>query len=268
MNNQFRAIVYEEYFLYGVDYLPLSGASGTVFTEFQVRIQRDSVFKLRAVNYRATDARILWRTRDDATGEYFQKGSPDMRATCGRPLTGDFSMVGAYNDFLPFILPTPRRIQPSTNITVEASDFSGADNTVRIALHGGKVKDGAPPWAKKYKRVKDITYELDVGTVGANATLPAVLTTDTDSDFLIEGLTASRAGQATIFISEGTRGRDWMDRYIHLDLVFGRSMFPNLLLKKTPRFIERGRNISVSVTDISGAANRVRLYFIGQKLYG
>jgi len=275
MSPQTRALAWEEYFIYSAEFLPLAAASSvnlalasSVFSNFEIKIAKDSDFKLYGITYRSTDSRIRMRLRDDAFGRYLQKGAPDLRALAGRPYTGDYSMVGAYNDFIPYILPIPYRLSAATTLTVEASDFSAVSNTTRISFHGSKVRQGAPPYAKNYRYRIPYTYEIDLGTISASTAVVGVLSTDTDSDFLVEDITGVRTDEATILISEGARGRDWMDRATHFDNVAGRGMFQNNLPKKMPRFITRGGNISITVTDVSAASNTVRVYFTGVKLYG
>lgn len=268
MGNNFRALTYEEYFIYNAEYLTLASGTGVAFTDFLVKVAKDVDFKFYGISYIADDARIRMRILDDSFGRYLQKGSPDMRAIAGRPITGDFSMASHHNDFLPFMWPVPYRVSAGATLTVQASDFSGAAQNVRISFHGSKMRNGPAPWLKNYRYRIPFIYEIDLGAITASSTLVGVLSTDTDADFLVQTLTGVRTGPATILIQEGARGRDWMDRATHFDNVIGTSYHPNNMLIKTPRFITRGGNVSISVTDLSGAANTVRVYFVGMKLYG
>jgi hypothetical protein len=259
---------WEEYFVYSVNFLPLTGGAGTAFTAGEIKVAKDADWKLYAVTYIADDARIFMRLKDDSYGRYLQKGDPDMRAIAGRPISGDYGMRAIYNDFLPFMWSTPYRVAAATTLTAEASDFSGSDNNARISFHGAKIRPGAPPWARPYRYRIPFTYEIDLGSIAASGNAVGVLSTDTDSDFLVEMISGFRTGRCTITISEGARGRDWMDRAVHFDNLVGRGHFANRLLKNLPRFITRGGNISINVTDLSAAANTVRVYFHGLKLYG
>lgn len=263
-----RPLTYEEYFAYTAEFLPLTAALGTNFATFELKIAKDALFKLKAISYIADDARIRARFSDTASGRYLQKGNPDMRALAGRPLTGAFSMTPHLNEFIPYKLGTPYKIPAASIFRVEASDDSNASNNARITFHGAKVREGAPPWARAYRFRSPFIYEIDLGAIAANGAAIGILSTDTDSDFLVESVTGVRTGSCTILIAEGARGRDWMDRATHFDNMVGMANFPNDLLKQSPRFIARGGTISVNVTDLSGASNTVRVYFIGVKLYG
>lgn len=269
MSKDFRPLKWEEYFIYSAEYLPLAAGTGTAFTDFEIRIARDADFKIYGITYIATDARIFMRLKDNSFGRNLEKGDLDMRAIAGRPISGDFAMLGqVYNDFIPYLWSVPYRLSGGATMTVQCADFANVSNNVRISFHGAKVRNSPAPWLRPYKYRIPFTYELDMGAIGANASLVQVMSLDTDSDFLVQKLTGVRTGPCTLLIGEGSRGRDWMDRSVHFDNLVGRSMFPNNLLEKTPRFLQRGSTLSANVTDTSGASNTVRLYFHGIKLYG
>lgn len=263
-----RPLSYEEYFIYAAEYLPLSAGTGTDFREYQVKIAKDANFKLRGMTYIADDARILFRFREDAFGRYLQKGNMDMRAMVGRPITGPTAMGAHQNEFYPFVYSRPYRLQAGSTLTVEAAENSNASNNVRLALHGSKVRTGIPPWQEtKYRYTLPFIYEANVGTIAANGSATAVITIDQSSDFLVRQITGVRTGAATILLSESARGRDWMDRATHFDNVVGLGFAPNRLLQTTPRFLRHGSNLTVAVTDLSGASNVVRVYFEGEQLF-
>lgn len=261
-------LTYEEYFAYSAEFLPLTAALGTNFATFELKIAKDAPFKLKALTYRSDDSRVRVRFSDTASGRYLQKGNPDLRALAGRPIGGAFGMTPNTNEFIPFRLGTPYKIPAASIFRVEASDDSNTSNNLRLTFHGAKVREGAPPWAQAYRFRSPFIYEIDLGAIAANASAIGVLSTDTDSDFLVEQITGVRTGSCTCLISEGARGRDWMDRATHFDNMVGMAHFPNNLLKQSPRFIARGGTISVNITDLSGASNTVRVYFIGVKLFG
>ena len=268
MAQQFKPLMWEEYFIYSTNFLPLTGGTGTAFTINEIRIAKDADFKIYAITYRADDARIFMRLRDDTYGRYLQKGDPDMRAIAGRPISGPASMAPVQNEFLPYLWPVPYRIPASSTLAVEASDFSGSDNNARISFHGAKIRPGAPPWARNYRFRVPFTYELDFGAIGASGTGTQTVTMDSDSDFLVKSISGVRGQSCTILVSEGARGRDWMDRNVHFDSFAGVGYFQNRLPENMPRFITRTGSIQAQVTDLSGASNTVRVYFNGIKLFG
>ena len=89
---------------------------------------------------------------------------------------------------------------------------------------------------------------------------------DVDSDFMVQKITGTYTGAASLIIADGGRERWWMDKAVYIDTIVGNGQFPFILT--SPRFIYRGSQISVSLSDLSGATNTIRIVFEGVKMYG
>ncbi len=262
--------IWKEYYTYTAEFLPLSGSSapGTVgaFEDFAIRIDPDSDFEFVKTSYVDSDDRFRIKYQDDSMGRFLQKGSIDVRTIGGHP-TSLLPLTGV-SDFIPFIWPRPYLISAATTFTVQAADFSGNDNTIRITFHGSKIRPGEAPWKRNIRAAIPYVYPLNnVGTISvdANATTSVSIPLDIDSHFVVNKIVGTRTGAALVTIKDGARDRQWMDRAVHFDNLVGSGRFPNIL--PSNRFVQRGAVISVTVQDLSGSANTIEMNFVGTKLY-
>ncbi len=270
MRNSAPAGYWKEYFLYSAFFDNLAAGNGTVFTNFEVRIDPDSDFEFVKTIFQPTSARVRVSYRDDTNSRHLMKGEQDIRTIGGTAL---YSMAPVTPrlapGFVPYVWPIPYVISGATTLTVEAADFSGLQTDFYLSFHGSKVRPGRAPWDGPFRAKVPYVYPITTtGTVSvpANGSASASIVTDKDAHFVIYKLTGSRTGACTVEIKDGARDRQWMDATaVHFDNLVGNGHFPNNL--PSPRFVYRGSVITVNLTDLSGASNVVEMNFIGVKLY-
>ena len=266
-------MAWKEYYIYNIDNTSLSagpgGGAGATPVPTTIRTDSDADFEVMKRTHIATDSRIFVEYRDDAYGRFLQSGQLDLRAISGTPLTTSAAgEVGIHpNNFLPYILTRPFLVRAATNFTANFADFSGSANSIRQSLHGAKLRVGRAPWDAKWKATPYFDYTTPPGSLSMAANTSDVhnLSINIDSHFLIRRITATRTGAALITVKDGATERQWMNTPVHIDNFAGNSQFPNIL--PAPRFVWRGSVINITVQDLSGAANEVRLTFSGEKLY-
>jgi len=274
---------WREYFCYSADFvgaqaLPAGTLDGLpsvqVFNDFAIAMHSDSDFELLRAIYLASNQKVYARIRDEASGRLLQRGTVDLRTVAGQGTTlGPIETTA----FLPFDWPEPYVIGASSVLTVSAADASGAANAVRLTFHGNKIRPGRSPWLyngdgspKRYRAKVPYTYVLPPDgvsfVIAANATVLFSAPVDIEADFLALEVTAVHTGSATVLMLDGAgRERLWSDRAVEISNLFGNGQFPNVL--PSPRFIPRGSSISATISDLSGAVNRVKLIIAGVKLY-
>ncbi|HDK42887.1 MAG TPA: hypothetical protein ENG87_05890 [Candidatus Pacearchaeota archaeon] len=254
--------MWKEYFIYGIS-KTLTAGTGTSFESNNMRIDSDADFEFNKSTYVATNDRIKLKYKDDSIGRYLTKGQPDIKAIAGRNILP----MGLSNSFIPFIWPRPYIISAGTNFVVETADYSNAANTLRLAFHGGKIRQGEAPWKKRFRAAVPFVYSFTNGsqTVTANSTITPTIEVDIDAHFLVQKITGIRTGEALVLINEGARGREWSNVALHIDNFIGNGSFPNILMAN--RFILRGSVVSFNIQDISGASNVIDIDLIGVKLY-
>ena len=257
---------WKEFFVYNFQNTSLPAGTGNAFEDTVVLFDSDAAFEGMKLIHVATDSRIYMKMADDALGRQYQNQELDLRTVSGtRLFTSGVVDVGIHpNNFLPSILTVPMYIQAATSITTQFADFSGAANSIRLALHGAKIRAGVAPWNKKWNARIPFWYTNSVD-LDANGSGSFVISTNMDSAFLVQKITGTRTGPATINIYDGSTGRSWMDRPMHIDNLVGNSQYPNVMT--APRFIPRGAVVNIQLTDLSGAANTIDLVFHGQKLF-
>ena len=257
---------WKEYFVYNFQDISLAASLGTAFEDVVVRFDSDADFEGMKLIHVATDSRIYVRMSDDAIGRQYQNSRVDLRAISGtRLFTSGVVDVGIHpNNVIPAIMTAPMLIKAATSFTVQFADFSNAANSVRLAIHGAKIRAGVAPWNKKWAARIPFWYTNTV-TLDANGSSSFTISTNMDSAFLIQKITGTRTGAATINIIDGATSRAWMDRPMHIDNIVGNSQYPNIMT--APRFVPRGSVVNVQLTDLSGEENVIELIFHGQKLY-
>lgn len=263
-----------EYFIYSISFLALPVGNGNSYVDGELKIDSDADFQFMKSMYFSTNdnANTYVKYKDDSSGRYLLKNGLSLRNIAGRSLSIDNS--GSF-DFRPFVWPQPYNIRRATTMSIQlANSHAIVAPDVYIAFHGGKIRQGIAPWKNpNYKKVP-YTYPLPrnannipEGTVQvtANQTVTISISTDKDSDFVVNKITGQATGNALITLQEGGRDRQWMNAPTHIRNLVGSGAFPNVLA--APRFVPRGSIVSVSIQDISGAINNVELNLHGQKLF-
>ena len=251
--------IWKEYFLYSVDNTSLAAGSGAAYTETNIKIDTDADFELIKRSHVVTDNQILVKFKDDTEGRFYQVTGLDLLS-----ISGDHSNNSLINFFLPYILPQPIIIKAATTYTTELSDYSGSTNSIRLTLHGSKIRTGKAPWNFPVRKKVSFDYNANI-TVGANQTVVHNIPINIDSHFIVKKITGKRTGSALITVKDTATEKSWMNTPIHINNFLGSGQYPNNL--PSPRFIYRGTNISIQVQDLSGSSNTIRINFSGEKLF-
>lgn len=259
-------MAWKEYFVYNLENTNLTAGSGVAFEDTTIRMDSDADFELMKLHHIATDSRIFVRFLDAAYGRQLQNAGIDLRAVSGTifAATGVVDVGIHPNNFIPAIVPRPYLIRAATSFTASFADFSGATNSIRLSLHGAKLRTGKAPWNARWKATPPFFYVGGV-VLGANETASFNIAVNIDSHFLCRKITAVRTGACLVNITDTATDRAWMNVPTHIDNIAGNSQFPNIL--PAPRFVYRGSVVNVVVTDISGNPNTVRIVLHGEKLF-
>lgn len=279
------APTWKEFFIYSANFTgtqvlaagTVNGAPGVqVFQEFDIKIDSDADFEFLKTMYTFTDPRVYARYADQTSGRFLQRGTLDLRLVSGTGVT--LGLAGFESAaFLPFIWPEAHLIPAASVFAVQAADFSGAQNTVRVSFHGNKVRAGYSPWQfdpdgrpKKYARRLPYTYAIppdaNVAPIAASGTVQAAAPLDMEADFLATHVTAQAQGAYTVLMEDAAgRERRWSDTPVHISNFAGNGPVPMKL--PSPRFFYRGGSILATVNDLSAATNRWRIFVHGVKLY-
>lgn len=193
----------------------------------------------------------------------------------------------------PYRLDAPKIIRRTNQVRVTLTDVSAALNNVRLLLTGASLFS-APPFAiPKFVAAEPFFMTVnfggeatdDVPAVGANGTVPFGRRTPGDSWFECTRMTLSAtattlAGGGTIQVS--TNGfRDWFRQPVHFLLVgctdflgnFAGIDAPNnphapFAYEFTPpKLLPPSTQLQITVTDLSGAPNSVRVTLHGNRRY-
>jgi len=268
-----KAPTWKEYYVYSTLFTALPVGTGLAYSDGEIRIDSDADFEFSKTMYFSSNdnANVYLKYRDDSTGRFLMKNAASARTIGGRALSVDNS--GAF-DFRPFLWPLPYKIRRGTTFMVQAANSNAiiAPN-VYLAFHGAKMRQGLAPWkqpALKMPYVYGLTRSantLPEGTVQipANGTITATISVDKDSSFVATKMTGSATGSCLVTIQEQGRDRQWMNTSTHIRNILGSGAEPNIL--PSPRFVEKGSVISISLQDLSGAVNNIEMNFIGFKMF-
>lgn len=257
---------WKEYYVYSIDNTSLTAGTGVAFTDTTIRTDTDAHFELMKRTHVATDSRILVTFKDNSYGRNYSNAALDLRDISGAPVS-DITLGSAvqHRGFIPFILPSSVPIRAGTTYTGSFSDFSGIANSLRLALHGAKLRGGKAPWDEPWRGRLPFDYTTGSVSVAANGTVGTNVSIDIDAHFLVHKITATRDGNALITVKDGSTDRQWSNVALHLDNFAGNAHFPNIL--PAPRFVYKGSVIDITLQDLSGASNSIRVNFIGEKLF-
>lgn len=257
---------YLEYFCYNWEDTSIAAGTGTLFEDTNVRIDQDADFVALANVYSATDPNILVRFINEDTGQYLYNRACDVSSIAGSGIAGN-TVGGQAEEYLYYACPLccPMRINGGPIVTMQAADFNNSGtNALYFTMHGAKIRKGQAPWLQNYKRRSPFVYS-DTVQVAANGAIPMNLPINQDADFAVYSITAWMDGNATILIKDGGSDRIWMDRAMRIRNMVGNGQKPHIL--EAPRMIYRGTGITVTLADLSGSANDIRLAFHGEKLF-
>jgi hypothetical protein len=266
MANRGEINAWKEYYIYNIENTSLAAGTGVTFTDTTIRTDTDADFELIRRSHVATNSRILVQFKDDAYGRLYQNSALDLRDISGAPVS-DITVGSAvqHKGILPFTLPRPILIRAATTYTASLSDASGLANSLRMSLHGAKIRPGKAPWNEPWRARPEFDYTTGAVTIAANQTSSVNISINIDAHFLIHKITSTRGGNALITVKDGATDRQWMNTAVHIDNFAGNGHFPNIL--PAPRFIYKGSVINVTIQDLSGASNTIRLNFHGEKLF-
>jgi len=242
--------MWKEYYIYGFN-KTLSGGSGSVFESYSLRVDSDADFEWHKTCYQATGGNILAKIQDDSIGRYLFKTTADLRAIAGNSIQ------------TPFIWPRPYVVSAGTTLTWELSDATGVSNTVRMAMHGAKIRPGENPMQRHYRALVPFVYGTGRQTITANTTASLRIDIDRDSYFMVQKITGWWNKDCLVFLKEGDR--TWMNTAIHIANLVGTGQYPNVMYAN--RFVWRGSIIAIQVQDISGEDSQMEINLIGVKLY-
>jgi hypothetical protein len=255
---------YEEYFIHGISNTGLTAGVGVTFASNSIRIDTDADFNLWKLCYEATNGNILLILKDDVLGRTFPKTYTTLPNIAS-------NFVGT-----PYILPKPYFFKAGTTLTMDAADNSGVANSLRLALHGAKIKAGLAPWEqasrvwKTYRAMVPYAYNKIV-TIAASSTYSINIPIDNDAPFLINKLTGSNSGgNGSLIVDIRNTGIDgvdssWMNAAIPFQLLFGSGQFPNIMYHN--RYCPKLGVITVNAQNLTANALQVEVVFGGIKLF-
>ncbi len=258
--------MYKQFFINNFNALPLSAGTAnalptqTYFTDIPVTMPVDGDFEGRRLVYTATDPRVYLKIKNNLGYYYNDMPALDARLSCGQVVN-----LGAGGNALIFKNLSKRILVPASSIlTLEAGDFSGAQNNVRIAMHGTKLVPGEAPWiAARRKYTEEIPWQSPqyTGALVANQTAILSVSTPSQYDFFVERITATRIGPATVELNAGGSQLYLQNTATHIDNFTGN--VAGYLILDVPIYIPENSMLVAKVTDISGAANALTITFEG-----
>ena len=271
--NQGAAPTWKEYYMYSTVFTGLAVGTGLAYTDGEVRIDSDADFEFVKTMYFSTNdnATVYLKYRDDSTGRFLMKTAASARTIGGRAISLDNS--GAW-DFRPFIWALPYKIRRGTTFMVQAANNNAVISpNVYLTFHGAKMRQGIAPWKQPALKMpyvygltrSNATLPEGVVQIPANGTITTTISVDKDSSFCVTKITGSATGNALVTIQEQGRDRQWMNTSVHVRNLLGSGAEPNIL--PSPRYLEKGSVVSVSMQDLSGAANNIEMNFTGFKMF-
>ncbi|MDA8156250.1 MAG: hypothetical protein M0Z52_07340 [Actinomycetota bacterium] len=255
-------------FWYNFNALPLAAGTAnaaptaSVFSSIPLTSQPDADFEALRLAYTNTDPRVYLNFKDSTGKTFNDDPGLDARLYCGQLL----NLGAGGNALILKNLAKPIPIPANTSFTAKMADFSGAQNNVRLCMHGVKDMPGVPPWVmrgRKYKEGGEQHWTVPAYSLGiaANGNAQPSIAAPARRDLFITKILAIRTGAATIEMNAGGSGMDLQNSPIHLDNLTGNIAGYNQLLQ--PIYIPALSSFWMNIVDLSGATNNVTLHFEG-----
>jgi hypothetical protein len=263
---------WQDYFAYNFEFLPLAAGTANAlptalaFSTKTNRLQVFSDFQALRASYTYTDARVYLKLRDSNGGRYYTSSpAVDARLYCGSVISlGPGSNALIFKN-LAAPLGEEGLLRAGSAFSVDAADFSGSSNNVRIALHGNKIYPGNPPWADRKYRFK-VSFSAPIFfSLSGNEEAQGSIVVDDDADWFIYRVLATRTAGATLQITQGASEAQWFNSAIHIDNFTGNVAGYNILT--APKYLPAKSVLLLDVTDLSGSTNVVGLQFDVVKKY-
>ena len=108
-------------------------------------------------------------------------------------------------------------------------------------------------------------YATNPISLTSGGTATTTISVTREADFYLTKIVRVATGPFAFLVRDSSNDRQWSNIATHSDLAAGTAQLPLILPK--PRFIARASTITIELTDLSLAANEVRLGFIGYKVY-
>jgi hypothetical protein len=186
------------------------------------------------------------------------------------------------NGQLPYPLPETLYVDELHSLVVNFTDLSGAGNQAALNLKSGRyLALRVDPYMEEIRRRMEgeqymsnpYFYTFDNGfvDVGAGATVQATISVGQEYHFLMRQFSVvATSNQFNINIVDDARGESLIDapgntnRTIAANLLLGTNNYPYIL--PAPRFINLGQKLIVTLTDRSGAPNRIYMAIGGRNI--
>lgn len=187
----------------------------------------------------------------------------------------------------PFIVNPALVIKRSSTLTgiFDPRSLLPVEQTVTVVYHGAKVYNSPVVLGRSYDLAKPFipylanftAFDGGQGPVAANASATYNIRTDSDSDFEVQKITLAADGPFLLQITSDQD--DWFRNPLPgetlgaqgIETVLGggpdgfSGEFPFVL--PAPRFITAAAYITTTVSDLSGAENRIQVGYHGVRLY-
>jgi hypothetical protein len=108
-------------------------------------------------------------------------------------------------------------------------------------------------------------YATQAILLSAGGTATTTISITREADFYLTKLVRVATAPFAFLIRDSSNDRQWSNIPTHSDIAAGTAQLPLILPK--PRFIARASTITIELTDLSLAANEIRLGLIGYKVY-
>ena len=108
-------------------------------------------------------------------------------------------------------------------------------------------------------------YATNPISLAPGGTATTTISITREADFYLTKIVRVATGVFSFLLRDSSNDRQWSNVSVHSDIGAGTAQLPLILPK--PRFIARASTITLDLTDLSLAANTIRLGLIGYKVY-
>lgn len=211
----------------------------------------------------------------NATGRYQVQIFDEQGAALMNIPIYDVNIVGTAQ--YPYVLPDPIVFPPTSNLTFQFQDLSGAANTVEFAMVGYKDFDLSqypfdasirPPYRREEFDPRFFMYAVNK-SVGANASVTGVISVNFGGTFVgrqVMGISniAATAGAYQVQITKGGANLQTSDALTNQQNAVGTAQLP--FGWRQPIVVGNNSVVNVGLKDTSGSTNPIQVVIAGSRM--
>lgn len=263
--------MWKEYFVYSIN-KAITTTDINVFTNVNLKTAFDADFELHAISCKPThyNANVFIKIKNNEDGIItLNPMGFGLKSISG---------IHGFGCFSPYILKHPFFIKAGSELDFEISNFHTTTNTVRMALHGSKIRDGEHPLFNKQIREQRFHIYSNMKNIASGIKDTFTIQIDNDSYFVLKQLNGfqdynagfdfmSDTGYFNVLMTDNYTQKSWSNESVIFWNLIGNGSFPNNIYKYGEKVFPPNSIITIEGENVGNTTSDLYISLIGDKIY-